>query len=45
MGGPVGQIKRATPMEYLLKKRELDNSSKPNRIKGKRQPTRENFHW
>jgi hypothetical protein len=25
--GAVGQIKRATLMEYLLKKRELDNSS------------------
>jgi hypothetical protein len=31
----VGRIKRATLAEYLLKKRELDNSSKPNRTRAK----------
>jgi hypothetical protein len=40
--GPVGQIKSATLTEYLLRKRELDNSFKPNQTKGKRQPAREN---
>ncbi len=28
-------------MKHLLKRRELDNSSKPNQIKSKRQPARE----
>jgi hypothetical protein len=27
---PVGRVKRATLTEYLLKKREMDNSSRPN---------------
>jgi hypothetical protein len=27
-GGPVGQIKRATLKKYLIKKRELENSSR-----------------
>jgi hypothetical protein len=36
-----GPNKRATLTKHLLKKRELDNSSKPSGIKGKRQPTKE----
>jgi hypothetical protein len=39
-----GLNKMATLTEYLLNMRELDNSPKPNRIKGKRQPTREKYH-
>jgi hypothetical protein len=35
--------KRATLTKYLLKKRELDNSSKPNLTRAK-QPAREKYH-
>jgi hypothetical protein len=38
----VAQIKRATLMEYLLKKRELDNNSKPNRTRAKGSPPEKN---
>jgi hypothetical protein len=40
-----GPNKRATLTKHPLKKRELDNSSKPNWIKGKRQPAREKTPW
>ncbi len=36
-----GPNKRAILTQHLFKKRKLDNSSKPNRIKGKMQPARE----
>jgi hypothetical protein len=38
----VGQIKRATITKYLLKKGELENSSKPNRIRAKGSPPEKN---
>jgi hypothetical protein len=41
---PVGLIKDYSH-EISTQKRELDNSFKPNRIKGKRQPTREKTPW
>jgi hypothetical protein len=41
-GGTVGRIKRATLMVYLLKKRELDNSSKPNRTRARGRPPEKN---
>ncbi len=41
-GGPVGHIIRAIPTEYLLKMRERDNSSKPNRIRAKGSPPEKN---
>jgi hypothetical protein len=32
-------------MEYLLKKRELDNSSKPNPTKGQKAAGQRKYHW
>ncbi len=40
--GASGLNKRATLMEHLLKKRELDNSSKLNRIRTKGSPPEKN---
>jgi hypothetical protein len=40
--GVSGPNKRATLMEYLLKKRELDNSSKPNQTSAKGSPPEKN---
>jgi hypothetical protein len=40
---PVGRTKGYSH-KISTQKRELDNSSKPNRIKGKRQTAREKFH-
>jgi hypothetical protein len=42
-GRPVGLIKRANLAEYLLKKRELDNCSKPNRTMAKGSPPEKNI--
>ncbi len=42
--GVTGLNKRATLTKHLIKKGELDNSCKPIRIKGKRQPAREKHH-
>jgi hypothetical protein len=39
-GKPVGQIKGYSH-ETSIQKKKLDNSSKPNQIKGKRQSARE----
>jgi hypothetical protein len=38
----VGWKKRATLKEYLLKKRELENSSKPKRTRAKGSPPEKN---
>jgi hypothetical protein len=39
---PAGGIKRATLTECLLKKRELDNSSKPNQTRAQGSPPEKN---
>jgi hypothetical protein len=41
----VGRIKGLLSENIYLKKGELDNSSKPDRIKVKRQPAREKTPW
>jgi hypothetical protein len=38
----LGQIKRATLTEYLLKRRELENSSRPDRTRAKGSPPEKN---
>jgi hypothetical protein len=40
--GASGLNERATLTEYLLKKRELDNSSKPNRTRARGSPPEKN---
>jgi hypothetical protein len=42
-GRPVGQIVGYSH-ETSTQKRELEKSSKPNQIKGKRQPARGKYH-
>jgi hypothetical protein len=43
--GALGRVKMATLMEYLLKKRELDNSSKPNQTSAKGSTPEKKYHW
>jgi hypothetical protein len=42
---PLGRVKMATLMEYLLKKRELDNGSKPNQTSAKGSTPEKKYHW